>query len=221
MKSIFLLAFRYDIVDWNLISHVWYFLHVWLIKKQYNYGRISILSLLDVQWIHPKIEFTILPNSYRIKFCLSSCSILLLRSAWRLKSNFSCVAITIGVVDIFINRQIDNREVVKGFESEACGLMAVVLNWRWNYNNNTIGKCVCCTNISMELKKKNHILFNSKQSWMNESMNWAKKFIWEGRKKVKEDCKEVDEFIDWLFLGVVNCANNTCRHKQLCLPKAA
>lgn len=75
---------------------------------------------------------------------------------------------------IFINRRIDKPRSCKRL-CEACGLLAVVLNWRWNYYNNAIEKCVCCTNIKRAEREKitfSHslrLIHKAGAAWLTES----------------------------------------------------
>lgn len=104
--------------------YVWYIFrfHVWLIRirKQYNYSGIVIAlspspPLARWAWMMfnefiRKSSFTILPNSYRIKFISSYFS----SPSKLIRTSESVPWVALGVeVDIFINRQIDKLRSCK------------------------------------------------------------------------------------------------------------
>lgn len=78
---------------------------------------------------------------------------------------------------IFINRRIDKPRSCKRL-CEACGLMAVVLNWRWNYYNNAIEKCVCCTNIKRRREKITFFTLASIDSQSELLLDWIESNRW-------------------------------------------
>lgn len=106
-------------------------LHVWLIRKQYNCCREYYCLARPFNGFspsRPRIEFYHLAKQLSNQVFVLFFPPKLILQSYKNRVTFSCLYRS-RLRRIFINRRIDNREVVKGF-SEACGLTAVVLNWR-------------------------------------------------------------------------------------------